>query len=150
MDEYHSFLAGSCGIVVHNKCKPNEKYANSTYKFPDGSEQATKYPNGVPFDAEGYPVFEQYAIATVKFDSPSLEGKLTGKCLTGNCTSDFTLAKKAAGLDSIPPGYTWHHCQDRMTMQLVPQDVHSVVFGGVSHAGGESALHEFWETLTSK
>lgn len=149
VDEYHSFLVGSSGLVVHNKCKPNEKYANDTYKFPEGSAQAAKYPNGVPFDANGYPIFDQYATKTVKFDFPSLEGRSAGTCLTGNCTSDFRLANKAAGLASTPPGYTWHHCQDMMTMQLVPQDVHSVVFGGVAHAGGESALAEFWATLLS-
>ena len=149
VDEYHSFLVGSPGLVVHNKCKPNEKYANSTYKFPEGSAQAAKYPDGVPFDANGYPIFDQYATKTVKFDFPSLEGKSAGTCLTGNCTYDFRLANKAAGLASTPPGYTWHHCQDMMTMQLVPQDVHSVVFGGVAHAGGESALAEFWATLLS-
>lgn len=149
VDEYHSFLVGNSGLVVHNKCKPNEKYANDTYKFPEGSAQAVKYPNGVPFDANGYPIFDQYAKKTVKFDFPSLEGKSAGKCLTGNCTTDFRLANQAAGLASTPPGYTWHHCQDMMTMQLVPQDVHSVVFGGVAHAGGESALAEFWATLGS-
>lgn len=147
VDEYHSFLVGNCGVVVHNKCKPNEKYANNTYKFPEGSAQATKYPNGVPFDVNGYPIFDKYAMKTVKFDFPSLEGKSAGTCLTGNCTTDFRLANKAAGLASTPPGYTWHHCQDMMTMQLVPQDVHSVVFGGVAHAGGESALAKFWATL---
>ena len=26
--DYHSFLVGNCGLVVHNICKPNEKYAN--------------------------------------------------------------------------------------------------------------------------
>lgn len=150
VDDYHSFLVGTSGIVVHNRCKPNEKYANKTYKFPKGSKQATKYPNGVPFDAEGYPIFDQYATKTVKFDFPSPQGKSAGTCLTGNCSSDFKLANQAAGLSSTPPGYTWHHCQDMMTMQLVPQDVHSVVFGGVAHAGGESALAEFWASLTSQ
>lgn len=149
VDDYHSFLIGTSGLVVHNKCKPNEKYANDTYKFPEGSAQAAKYPDGVPFNTDGYPIFDQYATKTVKFDFPSLEGKAAGKCLTGNCTSDFKLANQAAGLASTPPGYTWHHCQDMMTMQLVPQDVHSVVFGGVAHAGGESALAEFWATLLS-
>ena len=149
VDDYHSFLVGHCRLVVHNKCKPNEKYADDTYRFPEGSAQAAKYPNGVPFDSNGYPIFDQYATKTVKFDFPSLEGKTAGTCLTGNCTTDFRLANQAAGLSSTPAGYTWHHCQDMMTMQLVPQDVHSVVFGGVAHAGGESALAEFWATLMS-
>ncbi len=149
VNDYHSFLVGNFGAVVHNKCKLNEKYANNTYKFPEGSTQAAKYPDGVPFDANGYPIFDQYATKTVKFDFPSTAGKAAGKCLTGNCTSDFRLANQAAGLTSTPPGYTWHHHQDMVTMQLVPQDVHSVVYGGVAHAGGESALAEFWATLES-
>ena len=151
VDDYHSFMVGEARLVVHNNCKPNEKYANDTYKFPEGSEQAAKYPNGVPFDANGDPDFSQYASKTVKFDYPSLEGKSAGKCLTGNCTSDFRMANKAAGFgnsaNSHPAGYTWHHNQDMQTMQLVPQDVHSVAFGGVAHAGGESALKEFWALL---
>lgn len=149
VDEYHSFLVGSSRLVVHNKCKLNEKYANDTYKFPEGSAQAAKYPNGVPFDANGYPIFDQYATKTVKFDFPSLEGKSAGTCLSGNCTSDFKLANQAAGLTSTPPGYTWHHCQDMMTMQLVPQDLHSVAFGGIAHNGGQSLLAEFWASLVS-
>lgn len=149
IEDYHTFAVGDSGIIVHNKCKPNEKYANDTYKFPEGTPQAAKYPNSVPFNADGYPIFDQYATKTVKFDFPSLEGKATGKCLTGNCTSDFKLANELAGYKTTPAGYTWHHCEDMMTMQLVPQDVHSVVFGGVAHAGGESALEAFWELLLS-
>lgn len=147
IDDYHTFAVGNAGIIGHNKCKPNEKYANDTYKFPEGTAQAVKYPNGVPFNADGYPIFDQYAAKTVKFEFPSLEAKASGKCLVGNCTSDFKLANELAGLQSTPAGYTWHHCEDMMTMQLVPQDVHSVVFGGVAHAGGESALEAFWALL---
>lgn len=141
----HTYVVGENSAVVHNRCKPNEKYANDTYHFPDGSEQALKYPDGVPFDADGFPIFDQYAEATVKFDYPSLEGRANGTCLVGNCSSDFAMANRAAGFDKTPAGYTWHHSQDMMTMQLVPQDLHSVGFGGVAHAGGESMLEAFWE-----
>jgi len=151
VDEYHSFLIGHEGLVVHNKCKPNEKYADSTYKFPEGSAQAAKYPKGIPFNSQGYPVFDQYATQTVKFPYPSLEGKQAGTCLIGNCSSDFRLANEAIGLTGATPpaGFTWHHCEDMMTMQLVPQDLHSVVYGGVAHAGGESLLADFWALLAS-
>lgn len=57
----HTYMVGHSNLIVHNNCKPNEKYANDTYKFPEGSAQATKYPNGVPFNGEGYPIFDQYA-----------------------------------------------------------------------------------------
>lgn len=141
----HTYAVGESSVIVHNRCKPNEKYANDTYLFPEGSEQALKYPNGVPFDANGFPIFDDYAVKTVKFDYPSLEGRANGTCLVGNCSSDFAMANKAAGFDKTPAGYTWHHNQDMMTMQLVPQDLHSVAFGGVAHAGGESQLQMFWE-----
>ena len=149
IEDYHTFLVGKSGLVVHNRCKANEKYANSTYYFKEGTPQAIKYPDGVPFDADGYPIFDQYAKAIVKFDFPSLEGREAGTCLIGNCSSDFKLANQAAGLAATPPGYTWEHHHDMMTMLLVPQDVHSVAFGGVAHEGGEAALKEFWAAATS-
>lgn len=147
VENTHTYIVGSNGIVVHNRCKPNEKYANDTYHFPEGTPQATKYPNGVPFDANGYPRFEQYAEKVVKFDYPTLEGRSAGTCLVGNCSSDFAMANAQAGLASTPAGYTWHHCEDMQTMLLVPQDLHSTMFGGVAHAGGESNLAALWELL---
>lgn len=147
INESHTYMVGKDLAVVHNRCKPNEKYAGDTYHFPEGSEQALKYPDGVPFNSAGYPDFSKYAQQTVKFDYPSLEGRNAGTCLIGNCSSDFAMANKAAGLSSTPAGYTWHHCEDMMTMQLVPQDIHSVVFGGVAHAGGESMLAAVWDLL---
>ena len=145
VDDYHSFLVGKYGVVVHNRCKPNGKYANETRKFPEGSELAAKYPDGVPFDANGYPIFDQYAVKTVKFEFPSLEGKAAGKCLTGKWDVDSRLADQAAGFAKRPPGYTWHHCQDMMTMQLIPRDLHA----GIGHKGGASELRDFWAALVS-
>lgn len=147
VENTHTYIVGNNEIVVHNRCKPNEKYANDTYHFPEGTPQATKYPNGVPFDANGYPRFEQYAEKVVKFDYPTLEGRSAGTCLVGNCSSDFAMANAQAGFTSTPAGYTWHHCEDMQTMLLVPQDLHSTMFGGVAHAGGESNLAALWELL---
>ncbi len=42
------------------------------------------------------------------------------KTQTGNRAADFAAANGAAGLQSTPRGYTWHHHQDGRTMQLVP------------------------------
>lgn len=147
VDDNHTYLVGENQLVVHNRCKMNEKYADKTYNFPEGSAQAKKYPKGVKFSSEGYPDFSPYAEKVVKFDPPSLEAKAAGKCLTGNCTSDFKLANEMAGLKETPAGFTWHHKEDMMTMELVPQDLHSVAFGGVAHNGGESLLRELWATL---
>ena len=50
------------------------------------------------------------------------------------------MANKAAfGVDSVtatPKGYTWHHCEDGKTMQLIPSDLHR----GIGHDGGEKVI----------
>lgn len=144
IEDYHSFAVGTSSLIVHNRCNLNSKYANDRYKFAEGSVQAEKYPNGVFFsqDAEGkvWPRFEEYAKATAKFDFPSTEAVKNGTCLVGNCSSDFAMANAQCGFTSTPAGYTWHHVEDAQTMLLVPQDIHSVVFGGVAHTGGESVI----------
>jgi hypothetical protein len=145
----HSFAVGNGELIVHNRCKPNEKYANKTYYFKEGTPQAKKYPKGVPFDSEGYMVTDDYKIIRVTFDPPSIKARAEGRCLVGNCSTDFAMANKKAGLSSIPPGTTWHHEKDMVTMTLLNQDLHSVAFGGVAHAGGESLLREFWAALSS-
>lgn len=154
IENSHTYLVGNNQLVVHNNCKPNEKYAGDTYHFPEGSNQAKKYPKGVPFNDKGFPDFSQYAEITVKLPKPTVEGYNSKTCLIGNCTDDFRLANQQAGLgDTIYaylkdyPGYTWHHCEDMQTMMLVPQDVHSVAFGGAAHGGGESLLKELWAAL---
>ena len=49
-----------------------------------------------------------------------------------NRAKDVREANKSVGLDSVPEGYTWHHVEDGVTMQLVPTDLHD----SVRHAGG--------------
>ncbi|NTX00484.1 HNH endonuclease [Myxococcus sp. CA040A] len=53
---------------------------------------------------------------------------------TGSRTGDFAAANRAAGLQATPKGMTWHHHQDRTTMQLVPTEVHA----RTGHTGGFS------------
>ncbi len=53
----------------------------------------------------------------------------------------FIGANLAAGYGKTarsPLGYTWHHHQDRTTMQLVPSDLHSAV----RYGGGVSVIKE--------
>jgi len=84
-----------------------------------------KHPlTGVPFDAEGYPDFRAAGVVKV-------EVKIA---YTGTRTGDFAAANKAAGLRETPKGMTWHHHQDRATMQLVPTEVHAKT----GHTGGFS------------
>ncbi|HEX5749532.1 MAG TPA: DUF4157 domain-containing protein [Archangium sp.] len=84
-----------------------------------------KHPiTGVPFDSQGYPDFR----AAGKVEK---EVEIT---YTGSRSSDFTAANKKAGLKETPKGKTWHHHQDRKTMQLVPTDIHAKT----GHTGGFS------------
>ena len=97
----------------------NKKYAGKVFELK--GDLATKYPNGVVFNNEGFPDFSPYAKIKVKIDG-----------LKGNTTTDFTAANKAVGLKETPGGYTWHHVEDGRTMILVPTDLHQAV----RHTGG--------------
>jgi len=52
----------------------------------------------------------------------------------GTRLGDFAAANEAAGLESTPEGFTWHHVEDGTTMQLVPSDIHAAT----GHTGGFS------------
>ena len=136
----HTFIVGRDSVVVHNRCNPNEKHADSTRHFPEDSELAKKYPDGVYIKPNGYPDFSPYADKVVTFETPTKAGVEAGKCLRGDCYYDFKMANKAAfGVDSVtatPKGYTWHHCEDGKTMQLIPSDLHR----GIGHDGGEKVI----------
>lgn len=140
IEKNHTYVVGTSGIVVHNRCNPNEKYADSTRKFEDGSDLAKKYPDGVYIKPNGYPDFSPYAQKIVKFDSPTPVGVDAGKCLRGDCYYDFKLANKAAGFGdsatATPKGWTWHHNEDGMTMELIPTDIHRAI----GHDGGEKVI----------
>jgi len=49
---------------------------------------------------------------------------------------DDDYANAAAGLESTPKDYTWHHVEDGKTMQLVPTDIHDTF----PHIGGASVI----------
>lgn len=85
-----------------------------------------------------FPVFDEVSKATVK-----IEGFATG----GNDAKiqNFAKADKAlAEQYSCRPedvrawrkenNYTWHECEDKETMQLVPNEIHA----NISHDGGRS------------
>lgn len=145
VEDYHSFVIGENGAVVHNNCNINSDYADKRKPFPEGSPQAEKYPNGVLFskDANGkvWARFEEYAEmvngkpAIVKFDP----GVLKGNCSTA-VDGDFGMTLKALGLKKMPAGCTIHHVEDGQTMILIKQEIHSVAFGGMAHTGGESVI----------
>lgn len=126
----------------------NSKYAGKTMHFDEGTSQSQKYPDGVDFSENGYPRFEKYAIKTATFDKPSPSGLKDNTCLTGNYRHDTILANQQVGLKETPVGYVWHHVEDLCTMILVPQDIHSVVFGGIAHSGGASLIRALISTFS--
>lgn len=67
-----------------------------------------------------------YARATVR-----LEG------LTGAMWHDESLANAAAGLSGTPDGYVWHHVEDCVTMQLIPEAIHEAA----RHTGGAAVIN---------
>lgn len=142
IDNSHTFMIGEDGIIVHNRCNPNSKFAGTTRYFEEGSDLAKKYPDGVYIKPNGYPDFSPYAKdgIIVSFENPSNAGVQAGRCLRGDCYYDFKLANsKAFGIDSVsatPKGYTWHHCEDGVTMQLIPTDLHRAI----GHDGGEKVI----------
>lgn len=111
---------------VNGRYPINSQYAGGVYpvdKLPPPLR--LKYPRSVRFDAKGFPDFKPYAIREVKVNN-----------LTGHAKSDYVKANRAAGIDSVPYGYVWHHHQDCQTMQLVPRDLHETVL----HTGGSAIL----------
>jgi hypothetical protein len=75
---------------------------------------------GIPFDQRGFPDFSSVVRREVRITQ------------TGSRSADFRAANEAAGYESTPAGYTWHHHQDGTTMQLVPTKIHDLT----GHTGG--------------
>ena len=123
----HAFFAGTAGVLVHNAGPINCKFAGSAFE-PNSTTLANypnfsiDYPNSIQFNTEGFPVFSPHAKYIVRIR------------YTGTRKGDFAAANRAAGLSSTPSGWTWHHHEDGMTMELVPTDVHRAV----RHTGGFS------------
>ena len=90
-----------------------------------------------------YPRFEKWSIAEAKFKKPTLKAAKNHTGLSGNYYWDSKLANELNGFSKTPSGYVWHHVEDMQTMILVPQDLHSSYFGGMSHVGGASIIKEY-------
>jgi YD repeat-containing protein len=95
-------------------------------RLPINSKYAGKlHPSGVRFTKLGFPDFKPYAKAEAKI-----------KNLTGVYATDAALANAAVGLKSTPVGFVWHHVEDGLTMQLIPQSIHRAT----RHSGGASVI----------
>ena len=79
---------------------------NGNWKFTDWEH------NVVVYEGEE-PNFDKYARQQVDIEN-----------MTGDCTTDFTAANKAAPLGRILPDNTWHHKQNARTMQEVNSEIH--------------------------
>ncbi len=95
----------------------------SYYERKGISNFRNPYQHAIPFTGQGFPDFSRYAAKRVRIT-----------CVGGR--SDFALANKVAGFKKTPNGFTWHHNQDMITMELVPSDLHEVI----RHTGGMAKL----------
>ena len=88
---------------------------------------------------EGYPDF-----STAK--GPPGKDVYKGKVeieQTGKNSADFKAADKEWERihgEPVPDGYTWHHNDDGVTMELVRRDVHAKADSGAAHVGGASIV----------
>lgn len=116
------------GLPRINGRRPiNYTWANKTYNGAKWTpDLAAKYPRGVPFDSNGFPVFDSYAQARWQ---PSHGGKFTGKWDLDVKAANTDMQRRFPDQDwsKIPDGYTWHHVEDGRTMLLVPRDIHKAV-----------------------
>jgi hypothetical protein len=115
------------GLARSRELIGKQNWANSKYageKFYDAlpQELQEKFPDGVDFSYEGFPIFDPHATHTVEF--PDGFG--------ASRDDDFSKANKEAGFADTPADQTWHHKEDGTTLLLVDAQLH----GAVRHWGG--------------
>lgn len=106
---------------VNNRYPRNSKFAGQLIELPP--DLAKKYPKGLQFNEKGYPDFGPYLIDKVSL-GPN-ERSL-------NRPQHRKIANERSKFKREPKGYTWHHHQDKDTLELVPTDLHDFV----QHTGG--------------
>jgi hypothetical protein len=97
----------------------------------NGAKFGVKEGDAIPY-RDGFPDFSKYVYKNA--DGVPANPKIN---MTGNDYADFKSADDAMRkLDpdwEKPPGWTWHHVEDGVTMQLVPTKINSI-----PHTGGAS------------
>jgi hypothetical protein len=96
---------------------------------------------------EGYPDFST-AKGPANAERPPYRGSVEIDNMKGNYGSDFDAADAAWMRNNNgqrpPEGYTWHHKEDGVSMELVRTDVHdraiSAGGSGAAHTGGASVV----------
>jgi len=119
----------------------------NTSKLKNGGLAGETHPvTGVPFDKQGFPVFDSFHDVQLPSNlaSPAVADATQFRYATANLRetlqanpnlkANFTTEQLAAIEQGAPriPGYTWHHNQDGVTLQLVDENLHS----GTGHSGG--------------
>lgn len=116
--------------VVGKENWSNARYAGETYldRLPEPLRR--RFPEGVTFSYEGFPMFDRYAVKTVVFEGGFAPPKDNGR---PDRYTDNKRANAIFGWRSDPPGMTWHHKEDGKTMLLIDSDLHAVVrhWGGI-------------------
>lgn len=104
----------------------NAHLAGLCHRFK--GELAERYPDGVDFSYEGFPIFEPHAEHVVIL--PGGFGPTRA--------DDARAANSACGLAKTPRGMVWHHKEDGRTMLLVDKHLHE----SVGHWGGWRVYRE--------
>jgi RHS repeat-associated protein len=113
---------------VPNAAKWVQNGGTVSYDSTGGMKYTLQDGTSVQYSNLGYPDFSPHlyngegGLNTVRID------------LTGDRYLDENAANDAAGFDSTPDGYTWHHNEDPGLMQLVGTPVHQQFW----HTGGFS------------
>ncbi|GAB3423988.1 HNH endonuclease family protein [Flindersiella endophytica] len=118
----------------------NARYAGQTYLDALPEPVRKRFPHGVTFSYEGFPIFDRYAVKTVRLEAGFAPPKDNGR---PDRYSDNKNANAVFGWRSDPPGLTWHHKEDGRTMVLVDSDLHALVrhWGGI-RVSRTSIAHE--------
>ncbi len=95
-------------------------------KYPKLSGKGLE--NGIEFAKNGYPRFSEFAKYSVEFPDK----------FSGDRKLDAKLANAFLGLKETPKGYTWHHCSDQKTLELIPAPLHEKI----RHSGGHAMSKE--------
>ena len=104
---------------VHKKGGTVWNELDGTWVYQNKSGDVVRYPNG-------YPDFSPYVVQQV--DVPDLEGNHSK-----SSTGDFGKADALAPNGSADyKNNTWHHHENRKTMQEIPKKIH----GQFTHRGG--------------
>lgn len=90
------------------------------------------YPEGVPFNKQGYPDFTKVAFK----DQDGKPLRINIGSLSGDSKTDIAKARKIAAALGYPEieGFTWHHIENTAELIRVPSAIHQLV----DHSGGMS------------